>query len=369
MSEHTVLILGAGASLAYGLPLGKGLVEKIHNLLPSNETDPFTDAVENLLRAIECSAECLASWKSVSNKSIEFALIEFKQRLKYSDPKSIDAFLSRDFGSANLVFRLIGKLCIAHVIATCESKDNIDGAESNHAIDHWYRYLWQDCLNSTCQSLEEVKAKKLRIVSFNYDRSLEYFLGMKLAPYLNKPGVRLDPKRISSWAQSSFQEIENSFEITHPYGTLGSLSEVPYGETTNSKAYVSKMALNIRVIGEERVGDDSFSKAKDWVAGAKNVIFLGFSFDATNMERLGLAAGLAPSIKSIEGQIMREVHPLTYGLERAERSALVKKFFSEFASASGYFASPHSDNLTISESHNSIPITQYLRRYGGLMTI
>ncbi len=37
MSGHTALILGAGAGLHYGLPLGSQLVEKICELLPATE--------------------------------------------------------------------------------------------------------------------------------------------------------------------------------------------------------------------------------------------------------------------------------------------------------------------------------------------
>jgi hypothetical protein len=149
-------------------------------------------------------------------------------------------------------------------------------------------------------------------------------------------------------------------------------STFQYGHERNPNNYGMQMASRIRVIGEEGVGDDSFSKAKEWLVDAQHVVFLGFSFDTTNMERLGLAQGLKPSYQSDQSyqrQIMRETHPLTYGLERAERSALVKKYFSDFSFAGSYWTDPQRDDLTISGAHILMPITQYLRRYGGLMKI
>ena len=64
MSGHTVLILGAGASLVYGLPLGKGLIEKICDLLPKSDASYMGDkaaALHNQLqgyRFLKCTKTC-----------------------------------------------------------------------------------------------------------------------------------------------------------------------------------------------------------------------------------------------------------------------------------------------------------------------
>lgn len=44
MSGYTVLVLGAGASLPYGLPLGKGVLEAIRELLPHSDDQRMGEA-------------------------------------------------------------------------------------------------------------------------------------------------------------------------------------------------------------------------------------------------------------------------------------------------------------------------------------
>ena len=123
------------------------------------------------------------------------------------------------------------------------------------------------------------------------------------------------------------------------------------------------MASNINVIGEDRKHVDNFSQAREWLQSAKKVVFLGFSYDDTNMERLGLSSGLSRRIQTNQSTNSRQVFPLTYGLERAERLTLTRKYFSDFE----FEVDRHSnDHSAVAESHESMQITQYLRRYGGL---
>lgn len=369
MSGYTVLVLGAGASLAYGLPLGKGLIENICALLPGSDASYMGDKANSLFNQLSGYREAAKSWHAISGKELSYALIEFRQRLIESDPKSIDEFLARDFGDATAVFRQIGKLSIAHVIAASESAGAFDIDLTNPSKDRWYRYLWQDCLNAGSRSLDDLKAKKLRIVSFNYDRSLEYFLGKHIAAtYLSNPGRLLDPAKVRTWALDGFKEVESNLQITHPYGTLGSLSAVPYGDTNNPQYHGVDMAQCIRVIGEERSDKgDSFAQARNWISEATRVVFLGFSYDSMNMERLGLDTGLTRQISTSESVISREVFPLTYGLERAERMKLYSQYFAgHFQSNPEWLYESANDRLPFSEMHHNISITDYLRRYGAL---
>jgi hypothetical protein len=370
MSGHTVLILGAGASLAYGLPLGSGLVAKICELLPQEIHRQHQPAVDVISQAIMRNEEFKKNWLDACNICAISPFILFRQRLVESNPKSIDEFLSRDFGTLNNAFRLIGKLSIAQVISANESKVLMNAAENNPAVDHWYRYLWQYCLNDGFSSLAEVKAKRLRIISFNYDRSLEFFLGKRLAAtYLANPAESLSQEKIEKWAAPGFRAVENDFDITHPYGTLGSLIEVPYGNQENLIHHGMEMASKIRVIGEERDGPTGFEKARDWLTTASRVVFLGFSYDATNMERLGLADGIPRSNRTPKSIGLREVFPLTFGFERAERRQLHSKYFPESFRMDGDLLKPTSDASSISELHQDMSISTYLRRYGCLANI
>lgn len=361
MTEHTVLVLGAGASLAYGLPLGKGLVEKICELLPSNNQQHMSGTTTTLYNELINNPKFIASWQTLHQTEPYHALIEFRQRLKESNPKSIDAFLSRDFGGANEAFQLIGKLSIAYVISANEAIFKSLEIENSPNTDHWYRYLWQECLNNGCRSFDDIKAKKLRIVSFNYDRSFEYFLGRRLAAtYFAPPGTLFGEDLVESWAKPGFEAVETDFEITHPYGTLGLLTKIPYGGQKNHHIHGMSMASNIQVIDEDRKDNTSFDKACNWLASARRVVFLGFSFDPLNMDRLGLAKGLPMYMEKYQQPPHRRVFPMTYGLAQAERNSLITDYFEQF------LGTESSDAMYERDSHQTMPITQYLRHYGGL---
>jgi len=375
MSGYTVLILGAGASIAYGLPLGNELVKEISELLPSSNTDRGKSH-QVLLDQLRKDSAITAEWDKHYSLNLVHALILFRQKLVGSEPKSIDAFLSGDFGPLTTVFRQIGKLAIAHVIAKRESLSIFQTIEESTAKDdsrpkdHWYRYLWQDCLKVGSQSLDDLKAKKLRVVSFNYDRSLEYFLGWKIAAtFPTHAGKMLYPEKIQQWAADGFKEIETNFQVIHPYGNLGSLSEVPYGDKDNFERHGARIANKIRVIGEERDNSgDNFAIARNWIAEARFVVFLGFSYDTTNMERLGLKNGLARMTKrGSDTPRLTDVFPLTHGFERSERARLYSEYFSShFDQTVEVVSDPKNDRTPMSELHQGISITQYLRRYGAL---
>jgi hypothetical protein len=368
MSGHTALILGAGASLNYGLPLGSQLVEKICELLPATDTVRMGNNANLLHNHLAGDAEAVQAWIKISRQNLTNALIEFRHQLIESAPKSIDEFLSRDFGDANPLMRLIGKLSIAQVIASCESVSAIQRGGAYDARDDWYRFLWQDCLNTGMPGLDALRAKKLKIISFNYDRSLEYFLGRKLAAtYFTPPGSTLDPTLADRWAAAGFQEVESNMHITHPYGTLGALSTTPYGSINNFQYQGKDMASNIRVIGEDRSNQGGFELAKKWIADAQRVVFIGFSFDATNMERLGLESGLTSSYISEVGHLMREAFPMTFGFHRAERDRLVDQYFKEFRWDSNLVAT--GNYLPVSQPSFSPTITTYLRHFGCLANI
>ena len=147
------------------------------------------------------------------NADINSTLSAFRQSVLESDPTSIDTYLSQDFGEYTRLFRLIGKLAITHVISVAESEKRflqleVPNSEMQKTKDHWYRYLWQECLAKDIQTLSQLKAKKLRIVSFNYDRSLEYYLGKKIAArFLVAPGRNIEQDQAHEWAASGFEAI------------------------------------------------------------------------------------------------------------------------------------------------------------------
>ena len=137
----TTLVLGAGASEPYGFPTGRTLREGL-----CSQFQPDYGPVPNLLY------DSRVSWSDLQR---------FAQFLNRSQFYSIDAFLAHrpefsEVGKRAIAWRLISH---EHPMALLKSDD------------HWYQYLW----NSINESWEEF-GKNLQIITFNYDRSLEWYL-------------------------------------------------------------------------------------------------------------------------------------------------------------------------------------------------
>ena len=185
---------------------------------------------------------------------------------------SIDTFLSR-----RSEFERIGKQCIAFELCRQENPSSLTQIGSD---DDWYSYLW-DVLTFGAHDAGHLRNNRLRIVTFNYDRSLEYMLHEA-----TKHTFRLD----DAAARAAWQQIG----IRHVYGQLGdfdvslSNSARPYNGDIGVVS-VNVAAKGIRVVPEARTDDDVFKLARAWFGEAQQVIFLGFGFDPLNVERLGLA--------------------------------------------------------------------------------
>ena len=127
------------------------------------------------------------------------------------------------------------------------------------------------------------KIDNLTLISFNYDRSLEHFLRMKLSPFYDKLKER----------------------IIYPYGNLlktdrdkNSFSEISYGslkERNSLSDYqkksrifevAEKMHRSLRIIGE--IQDTEKEKIRSIISNAHKLYFLGFSFNQENCDVLGL---------------------------------------------------------------------------------
>ena len=104
IEEPTVLILGAGASVPYGYPTGKELVDSV---------------IDTHLTLVDFGA---------SKSNVE----EFTTDLRRSAVDSIDAFLERRREWLDL-----GKLAIAVFLMRAEREDNLHSTTG----DNWYRFL------------------------------------------------------------------------------------------------------------------------------------------------------------------------------------------------------------------------------------
>lgn len=243
----TVFVLGAGASMPYGFPSGLALRKEICGGAINRETYLTTEILNNF---------------NVDVTHIN----DFASAFLRSNISSIDAFLAR-----RSEYVEVGKYAIAIRLCARENPTEFD----INIDDHWYFALW-NALISNVSNLSEFQSNCVKVLTFNYDRSLEYFLFSSIKHTF---GV-------------SDEEAYNALKfipISHVYGSLGDfgVSGRPYIHT-NEKAALSAAAKGIRIIPEARDDDEIFDLGRSWFSEAHHICFLGFGFDELNVKRLGL---------------------------------------------------------------------------------
>lgn len=271
------MVLGAGASCDFGFPTGEELVTYCEK-----------DWQHELLKEV-----CYVYYPS-SDDLVD----EFHAALANAKPVSVDAWLEH-----NPPFVGVGKVAIAIALLYHEREDLKRGLRKKGAGEEpagdWHQLLFNR-LNSPFDKFQE---NRLRIITFNYDRSLEHDL---YTIFKNTHRGRTEEE-----CKETFRELE----ILHVYGSLGRLEWqpedppedsnvlcLPYGADINLlrpdiEEFVHRAAESIKIIPEGQVElTEEFKQARDWVRWAKALYFLGFGYHRTNMERLGTECFQVPKL-------------------------------------------------------------------------
>jgi hypothetical protein len=269
ITERTVLILGAGASVDYGFPLGRDLITTIcHDL-----AWPGHSSLWKLLANCDCKPDDIT---------------RFQQHLKNSNLPSIDAFLEN-----RKEFERIGKLSIAAVLIPFEKKESFDRSlgplrrgRQLQAPLRWYEYLHGKLIGRK----DDFFSNKLIVVTFNYDRSFEYalFLAIKYAYGLSDQECKRYIKAIP---------------IIHVYGQLG----IPYWLSKEGRPYKPEVTpqqaieciRTIKVLHEESPDTPELREAQKAIREAQVVCCLGFGYHPENITRLDLIHTLAGKRKQL----------------------------------------------------------------------
>jgi len=268
ITVKTVLVLGAGASAPYGFPLGSKLVRDMWGWAGWSTSDNWCKSFLEFLQ-IEAVEEITSSGNLVRDmKSLCNELIE-------SRPHSIDEFLERR-PDMEVVGRLLISICLLLSEQKSETQlwnDTTDG--------HWYDYLKAKLINSP----ERLGQDQLRVITFNYERSLEYFLYRSLKPYYNYSQTMTDDAYTTALKQ---------FQVLHVYGSLGSLpwqsatDVVPYGAPNYKEILAATNSIKVLHQGVQDAVQQNFRIAQEWLKWAEKIVFLGFGFHPDNVDRLAL---------------------------------------------------------------------------------
>ena len=269
ITKPTVLVLGAGASIGFGYPSGPQLIRQIDRLLPKPR-------VRDLLSK--------AGFDVPQLQRLQTALV-------HCGRTSIDALLEHREDLLE-----VGKAAIAYIIMAKEngSKRKLFGDYENN----WYMYLF-DRLGPITRWTEN----RLKIVTYNYDRSLEYSLFTSAQNSFDAPDTVI-------------ANVISSLHIIHVHGRLDPLPHEDdndagrgYGKNAESGALIRRAAAGITIIHEKDDSASLLDDARGALSVAERICFLGFGYHEVNVTRL--------RFRDIPQNI--PVSGTAFGLEEGER--------------------------------------------------
>ena len=291
ITSKTVFILGAGASKPYGYPTGYELNKFIKeatkpNLTKNNYGSFFLEAV---------APDKIQKYESVNNPYY-IELLDILNSMNLNDPNHLQNFnklfteVSMNSIDEFIVkfnhFERISKILICQRIMRCENLELI------MSDDDWYSELWSILISGGGQHLDQ-NLNNCVFISFNYDRSLEFFLYSKLRAYFDYDKSETD------------KYFSENVKIFHPYGRISDFTEnfnlrqhnpyEMYGFHFNK--YISnyshvfiEYSNKINVIGN-RATDETKKDIQHQISNASKIVFLGFGFNEENLKILGIVKG------------------------------------------------------------------------------
>ncbi|MGR9154122.1 hypothetical protein ACU8MT_32475 (plasmid) [Rhizobium leguminosarum] len=272
-ADNTVFIIGAGASVEFGMPVGSKLTEQIKqnckfrfefgNL--KEGAMPIFDYYRNTydLRDPAKAKEVQARFDLMAqiHRSIDMA-------------ESIDEYIFRY--SDNPLVAEVGKLHIAYAISKAESECLLsDKAKFSHDTDGFESASKKWIFTFAKALMTGVKASEIKtignnitIICFNYDRCIEHYLEHAICR--TYAGVNLETAR----------EIVSNINIIHPYGVLGPFEAFPFGSTKR----FADMGRNL-ITWSETVRDEQITAEIDYgIRNADTLVFMGFGYAKQNMD-------------------------------------------------------------------------------------
>jgi hypothetical protein len=322
ISTPTVFVLGAGTGVPFGFPTGDGLRREIIKSILGSYNEyvglmPTVKPLENFKESIlDALGDTAANRVQIRNFAVD---------MLDSGLSSVDVFLEH-----RQEFRDVGRVAIASALVRRESPQVISLSEGD-----WIIYLW----NIMRDSLTNGGFNNVGFVTFNYDRTLEYRLTMAVSATLH-----LDT--VEAW------KIVQQWPIVHVYGQLATFH--PVGDN-NHRAYFDDVsgdslklsAASLRFIDER--DDEPLEQARHLISKAQHLVFLGFGFDKTNVERLKTRNN---NYNRNEFRIMSSSMGMTFGEVRRATDRVINAFeVRGTAAMAGQFGyeTPKIDNIKFCE--------------------
>lgn len=255
--EDVIFILGAGASVPYGYPTANQLRQKI---VRGN-----VDVISYTYRNLENQNKIDYNWWENRWKPL---IDQFDK----SNTESIDLFLTRN---RNKIDTDLGVLLILYFLSWYESRYKIIRFDKD-----WYFAFFNELTREVTQKeqLYLLVKSPIQIITFNYDRSLEYFLYTSLVN-----SFTLD----SDEARTIYNML---FSVYHVYGKIADLDwqdakGISYGDNDLFKNG-DLLSKNVNLIYDDR--NHIPDNIKTLIYNANQIFVLGFGFAKANIDKLDL---------------------------------------------------------------------------------
>jgi|GEM_PF-4155425 len=293
---NTVLILGAGVSVPFGLPLGGSLINDLHKAIVW-EQNRFDSEDSNfhlgsILRAAANRPDAFRDYpihgaiakKHLSDQNefdtngIDSDLLNLKKLkdlLQNQTSETIDDFIVENPSFAELTKIGIAALFLKSCYTVQDGQFTPCSFEKRHhssdedASDRNWVHLLINIVRQGIRARAVSSTNKIKIITFNYDMILEYILDQQF-----------------SNTEAGYPNYRDYIDIIHVHGQCGELV------STRTPAEMSlEWAKGINVVNEPTIPvtlDQERYRARELVINARQLYFCGFSFSGPNCRLIGL---------------------------------------------------------------------------------
>ena len=282
MKRKTTYIIGAGASVSFGFPVGRTLTEEISFHLRS-KIDPY-DGVELIDKIIRYAIQKIPypeAGREWNPNYLHNAAVKIAKNMPLAP--SIDNYLEAK--KDRVGYSEIGKIAISHAILGHERKsslwfdrfnDHLQSPDFAKFGDNWLSALFR--ILTAQKGLEgfRLALRSSNFVTFNFDRVIEKFFFEAVKSYFDLTD------------DQAWDVLDQDLNVAHVYGSLGSLkgpNSVPFGSNGDSQS-VYDGSRKIRTFSEGVRDERDISQAGSWCHDSETVIFMGFAFLPLNMRVL-----------------------------------------------------------------------------------
>ena len=263
--------MGAGASKEAAFPLGLQLAQEIGAITAPRNTDESMQFFNTIRAALHTGDHNhLIGVCGMIHAAMPFAT-------------SIDDYIDN---AGDPLIAKVAKMAIVHQILKAERESplfesveegRVRNASSDPTLTTWYHHFWRQLSRDTKRANLDEIFDGVRIINFNYDRSLEQFLTSAVRNYYG-----------TSWNEAA--AVVSKCPMVRPYGSLGPIRGLEnciadFGDEVYPQQLL-QMSNGIRTYTEQIEDKDALHRISEYSGDSRQMVFLGFGFHDQNLKLL-----------------------------------------------------------------------------------